>query len=66
MLRTTTDMEYKQVKYGECHPEGKPGFLFPLAYAEIDPYNIGARRAHIVAFLKHMEPDRDRDRYHGG
>ncbi|KAJ4307377.1 hypothetical protein N0V84_012780 [Fusarium piperis] len=48
-------MESKQMKYGDCHPKGKPGVRFPLADVDVDPYNIGARRAHMVAFLRHME-----------
>lgn len=42
-------------KYSDCHPEGKPGVRFPLADVPVDPHNLGARRAHIVAFLRHME-----------
>lgn len=43
------------MKYSDCHPKGKPGVQFPLAGVDVDPYNTGARRAHIVAFLRHME-----------
>ncbi|KAI8714982.1 hypothetical protein NCS52_01004900 [Fusarium sp. LHS14.1] len=42
-------------KYSDCHPKGKPGVRFPLADVPVDPYNVGARRTHIEAFLRHME-----------
>ncbi|RSL59910.1 hypothetical protein CEP54_007063 [Fusarium duplospermum] len=48
-------MEQKQIKYTDCHPRGKPGVRFPLADAHVDPHNIEARRAHMIAFLRHME-----------
>ncbi|KAF4992939.1 hypothetical protein FDECE_13554 [Fusarium decemcellulare] len=36
-------------------PPGKPGIRFPLKNTHVDPANVEARRAHIVAFMKHME-----------
>ncbi|KAL2681366.1 hypothetical protein Neosp_008977 [[Neocosmospora] mangrovei] len=48
-------MERNRIKYSDCHPKGKPGVRFPLAGVHVDPHDIGARRAHMVAFLRHME-----------